>query len=377
MVNCYGYAYPWDVVGDPGFAARVTEAGLDHVVLAASYHSARAATPYHPDHQLVDARHAALYRPVRPEVWAGRRLTPLPPDWVDGPDSFGAAAAVLAAAGLTVSAWVVLTHNSRLGQALPDVAVRNCFGDVYPYALCPGSPEVREYAATLAAEAVRGLELAGISLEACGQLGLNHLSHHEKTAGVWSPAAERLLSVCCCGSCTGGWRERGLDPDTVTAALRDAVLALRDGGSDAPPAELLGDDVAEVLLATRQANTDTLRREVLAGMDAPVTLHGHPDPWATGASPGLTPAAVDEVDGVLLPCWPTGAATADLVTATRKLGASRVDAYVTVLPPADPAELDAHTARLVAAGADGLHLYHLGLASAPGQAALRRVTGSS
>ena len=143
------------------------------------------------------------------------------------------------------------------------------------------------------------------------------------------------------------------------------------------PDDLLGDDVAGVVLATRQANTDTLRREVLAGLDAPVTLHGHPDAWATGASPGLTPAAVDEADGVLLPCWPTVESTADLVTATRKLGATRVGAYVTVLPPADPAELDVHTARLVAAGADELHLYHLGLAGAPGRSALTRITGSA
>lgn len=372
MVSCFGYAYPWDVVGDPGFAERVAGVGLDHVVLAASYHSARAATPYHPAHQLVDARHAALYRPVRPEVWAGRRLTPLPADWVDGPDSFGTAASALRAAGLKVSAWVVLTHNTRLGEAYPDVAVRNCFGDGYPYALCPGNPEVREYAATLAAESVRDVDLAGISLEACGQLGLNHLSHHEKTAGVWSAAAERLLSVCCCGICTGGWRSRGADPDRVQAKLRGAVLDLRDGKTDESPEELLGDDVAEVVLATRQANTDTLRREVLSGLDLPITLHGHPDPWTTGASPGLTPAASGEVAGVLLPCWPTVPATADLVTATRKLGA-RIGAYLTVLPPADPAELDAHTARLVTAGADELHLYHLGLAGAPGQAALRRI----
>lgn len=371
MVSCLGYAYPWDVVGDPGFAARVTEAGLDHVVLAASYHSARAATPYHPDHQLVDARHAALYRPVRPEVWAGRRLVPAAPDWVHGPDSFGTAATALRSAGLTVSAWVVLTHNTRLGQAFPDVAVRNCFGDVYPYALCPARPEVREYAATLAAEAVRDVDLAGISLEACGQLGLTHLSHHDKTAGAWSAAAERLLSICCCGSCSGGWRAGGADPDRVRAQLREAVLDLRDGKPDAG----LDDPTAELVLATRQANTDTLRREVLAGLDAPVTLHGHPDPWATGASPGLTPAAAGEVDGVLLPCWPTAAGTADLVTAARELGAPRVGAYVTVLPPADPTELDAHIARLVAAGTDELHLYHLGLAGAPGRAALTRIAG--
>ena len=45
--------------------------------------------------------------------------------------------------------------------------------------------------------------------------------------------------------------------------------------------------------------------------------------------------------------------------------ASRLAAYVTVLPPhpADPARLAAAWHRLRAAGADDLHVYHAGLAS--------------
>ena len=44
-----------------------------------------------------------------------------------------------------------------------------------------------------------------------------------------------------------------------------------------------------------------------------------------------------------------------------------VEAYVTVLPPADPGEVVDHARRLVSAGARGLGLYHLGLASHRGQ----------
>jgi hypothetical protein len=39
-----------------------------------------------------------------------------------------------------------------------------------------------------------------------------------------------------------------------------------------------------------------------------------------------------------------------------------VDAYVTVLPPAEPADLPDHARRLHKAGATGVSLYHLGLA---------------
>jgi hypothetical protein len=349
-----GHAYPWDVVGDPAFADRAVAAGVSTVALAAAYHSTRAATPLHPDHQLVDARYAALYRPVREQVWRSRRLRPLAPDWLSTSDSFGEAAETLRAAGLRVSAWVVLTHNSRLGTEFPDVAVVNCFGERYPYALCPSWPEVREYAATLVGEAAAGAD--EVSLEACGQLGLTHLSHHEKTDGAFSPDANRWLSVCCCPACRRAWTGRGLDPDEVVGVLRAAVLALAHGRTADVPC-------APDLLACRHSATDELRAAVLERLDVPVTLHAHPDPWATGASPGLTPTAASDVAALLVPAWPTDPATADLVVRAVRTGRP-VEAYVTVLPPAEPAALRDHWRRLRAAGARSASLYHLGLAPA-------------
>lgn len=361
MVRLSGHAYPWDVLGDPAFPDRVAALGLHEVTLAAAYHSTRAATPLHPAHQVIDARYAALYRPVRDHVWGGGRLRPLFPDWTPG-DSFGDATATLSAAGLDVSAWIVLTHNTRLGTACPDVAVTNCFGDVYQYALCPAHAEVRAYAATLAAESVRDVPVAGISLEACGQLGLDHTGHHEKTAGAWTPAQARLLSICCCTACESGWVARGLDPDEVVETLRGAVVAEAE----------LRDDLAAALLATRHESTDLLRAEVLDGLPSgvPVTLHAHADQWVTGASPGLTPTAAKSVDAVLVPAWSTDPATAADVA---RVAGAPVDAYVTVLPPAQPETVVPHVQRLVTAGASRISLYHLGLAPRSRQAVLRQV----
>ncbi|WP_412539388.1 hypothetical protein R8Z50_26540 [Longispora sp. K20-0274] len=403
-----GHAYPWDVLGDPDFPARAADLGVGAVTLAAAYHSCRAATPLHPTRQVVDASHAALYRRVRPEVWSGRRLAPLAPGWLSEPDPFGDAARILATAGLPVTAWVVLTHNTRLGTAHPDVAVVNCFGERYPYALCPQWTEVREYAATLAAEACRDVPVEGVSLEACGQLGLTHLSHHEKTDGAWSPASVRLLSVCCCAACRAAWRARGLDDHRIVADLRAVVRALSASTEvDAPVAELIGAETAAGVLAARHAAATALRGEVLAGLPAGirVTLHASPDPWATGPSPGLAAAVATSpglgvaaspdqtvaaspglavaaspggaaralpgvslpgVAGVLVPAWPTGPGTAAGVAAMRSaVGPEiRVGAYVTVLAPVGLDEVSGHVGRLRAAGADELHLYHLGLAPA-------------
>lgn len=355
------HAFPWDVLGDEaGFAERFARSGADAATLAVSYHTTRAATPLHLARRLVDARHAALYRPVREQVWAGRRLVPQGPDWT-AEDAAGEAAELLRAAGIPVSAWIVLAHNTRLGLAHPDLTVRNCFGERYPYALCPAQPAVREHCALLAAEALRGLPVGGVSLESAGQMGVAHLGCHEKTDGAFPPPVQRLLSICCCDACAASWTAAGLDAGEVLATLREAVLA----------ESWLPDELASALLTARRSATAALLSAVLASVreqapGVPVTLHGHPDPWAAGPSPGLDPALLSDVDNVLVPCWPTDPATAGLVSVLAGAGAT-VDAYVTVLPPARPDDLPAHVARLRDAGAARLSLYHLGLAGSDRQ----------
>ncbi|GHF69082.1 hypothetical protein FHX82_003481 [Amycolatopsis bartoniae] len=335
------YAYPWDVA-TPGFVDRVRELGVDEVAVAVSYHSARAATPWSHTGTAVYARHAAFYRPVREGVWG--KLTPGVPDWTASPDSAGEAVSVLNDAGIPAAAWLVLTHNSLLGQRFPELTVRNCFGERYPWALCPSHEEVRAYAATLVEEALAGLDVSSVILEACGQLGAVHQCSHEKTGAVWSPAVARLLSVCCCDACG------------LADSFRDDVLRLLATGD-----LTTADDPAlrAELLEPRQKATDLLRHAVLAKISAPVTLHADLDPWATGALPGLTPGAAEEVATVVLPCWQPGEG---LVAEARTRLPSKVGigAYVTALGPAP--DLRAYVARLRDAGADQVHLYHLGLA---------------
>ena len=139
------YLYPWDVLGDPDAAARIADLGVDRVALAAAHHAVRAATPHHPARRVVDARHAALYVPVRRATWRGHPIVPRRATaWTGHEDAFGDARAVLAGQGLAVDAWVALTH----APATPEHAMWGAFGDVYRYALCPSAAPVRRYAAT-------------------------------------------------------------------------------------------------------------------------------------------------------------------------------------------------------------------------------------
>jgi len=362
-VKVTGYAYPWDVLED-GFAARARALGVDEVAVALSYHSARAATPWSASRTAVVARHAAFYRPVRPDVWGS--LRPSTPDWVAGDDSGGDAVRLLNAAGIPAAAWIVLTHNSQLGYEHPDVVVRNCFGEAYPWALCPSQPAVREYAATLTAEALAGLDVASVILEACGPLGAVHQHQHEKTDGVWAPAVARLLSICCCDACAAGW---DLDADAVRAQLAEEVRRLIATGDLGLTADDLHLSLIKMLLRVRQKATDQLRAAVLAALPPGIriVLHGALDPWVTGALPGLTPSAPDDVDAVVLFGW-VPAAGADAVAAAREVLPERVaiGSYITAVAAAPVPDIAAYVGELAKAGSAELHLYHLGLAG-PGR----------
>ncbi|MFC7339988.1 hypothetical protein [Saccharopolyspora griseoalba] len=368
-----GYAYPWDVEGD--FAERAAELGVDEVAVAVAYHSARAATPNSARRSSVLAEHAALYRPIG-TGWG--RLRPPSPSWVDGSDRAGEAVAALGRAGVPAAAWIVLTHNSLLGGKFPDVAVRNCFDETYPWALCPARAEVREYAARLTRASLRGLEVRSVVLEACGQLGAVHQHQHEKTDAVWSPAVARLLSVCCCPACAEGWAARGADPQEVRGRLRARVRELIGTGDLTAVDDDLEPALREVLLAARQESADRLRREVLAaaGPGRRVVLHGSTDAWATGALPGLTPHAVGEVDAVVLPCWQATGSDEVARAAADFPGETGIGAYVTAVGP-QAGDVAGHVRRLVSRGAAELHLYHLGLAGPARRPALRAAAGAA
>lgn len=354
-----GYAYPWDVT-EPGFVDRARHLHVDEVAVAASYHSTRAATPWGQETTAIHATSSAFYRPLATGNWG--EIRPLTADWLRSSDPFGDAVAVLSGAGLAASAWIVLTHNSYLGTECPHLAVRNCFGETYPWALCPAHPAVQAYSAQVAAASTRGLTLDGAVLEACGQMGAVHQCEHEKTDGVWSPAVSRLLSICCCDTCAAAW---STPADQVRTMLRNDVRRLLADDLD-QSATALPTALPSELLARRQTSTDTVRRQVLDALPAGLrtTLHGSIDPWATGALPGLTAESATAVDSVVVQCWTPGQATLDMVRTARKQlpDSTALGVYITAVAATPVPDMAGYVDALRRAGAEELHLYHLGLA---------------
>jgi len=379
------YLYPWDVDGDPAAADRIAGLGVTEVSLAAAYHAVRAVTPFHPEHRVVTRDTGVYYRPD-PDRWRGAALRPVDPG--DGhAGSFERAAGALHAAGLRVNAWVVIVHNGRLAAAHPEHAVRNAYGDPYPWALCIGSPEVAGYAATLAAE-IAALDVVDeVELEACGWYGFDHGSAHDKTGGAPPEGTSGwLLDACFCPACASALQDAGVDAGDLTHQVRATLDAgyQRDGLSPAGPGPA-GPGAAGALAAVRAAAAESFLRRVLTAVReaAPgkhVLVHSHPDQREAGSNPGYDPGVLlgpDGADGMILPCPGPAARSAALVQRTAKEtpAGRRIAATfpaVTALG-ADTSQLAAKAAAVLAAGATDLRLYHAGLASAADHSAMRGV----
>jgi hypothetical protein len=362
------YLYPWDVDGDPAAADRIAGLGITEVSLAGAYHDVRAITPFHPAHRIVTRAAAVYYQPdhtrwratrVRPAVSAG-----------SPPGSFERAARRLRAAGLRVSAWLVIAHNETLGAAHPDATVRNAFGDSYPWALCIASPDVREYAATLAAEVASADEVDGIDLEACGWYGFDHLSGHDKTG-----LADPLLDICFCPSCEDAYTAAGLN----VAVLREEVRAAIDARAPLPawadnPVHRVRADLAAGFLRTVAGSAQT------AAPGKPVLVHTHPDPRQVGSNPGFSLPGLGSADGVILGCPASASPAAALVSeGARAYGGGRPLRIAATLPAITatggrPDELPELTDAVLASGATEVRFYHAGLASSMELAAIRKTT---
>lgn len=341
------YAYPWDIVGDPAVFDRVRAVGAERIAIACVYHAVRAATPQHPLHAVVDA--------PRSMDFVGRGIGIPALNVASGPAgaTFEAAAAVCREAGFEVAAWSVLNHID--GIVSSEASVRNAFGDEYSYALCPRSSDTQEYASTVIEHVASVSD--DLVLEATGQLGADHQGAHDKTGHVWEDAwAHRALSWCFCGACRMAMEDRGLRSDDVAAEVRSSVRGgLRLQASTVAVLDELRVEASSSLL-------ETIVTRARAHGVVRLGVHGAPGA-PTGAATALDAAPVDEW---IIPAWDDPANVAVRFAAARdQVGDIPIAAYVSTLAPGSTsAQVNAVVRAATAEGAQSIHLYHLGLASA-------------
>lgn len=230
------YAYAWDLAdhGVGEVVGEISALGLDTVTFAASYHAGKFLRPngkvgkvYFPEDGTVyfrtDPGRYGIMKPVANSLLAER-------------DVLGE---ICADGRVAANAWMVLLHNTRLGEAYPQATVRNCFGDGYVYSLCPAATEVREFAVALCRDVTDTYPVTGISLETPGFLPYVHGFHHEFALVKPNRWLDNRLGLCFCEHCVRGGEAVGIDAGRLKRRIADEIGAYLGSAIDFP------DDMAD------------------------------------------------------------------------------------------------------------------------------------
>jgi hypothetical protein len=247
--------------------------------------------------------------------------------------------------------------------------VRNAYGEMYSYALCPRNDDVREYCRTLVREVLNVGGLRGVVLEASGPMGLSHGGTHDKVAmAQWNPIEEQLLSICFCRACEAAFSSLGVDPVDLSRIIREAP-ARRVTSME----EALG-EYASAVAKYRVCVATSLQHELMEAArevnpSAALTLHASANPWATGSFPASSPEELAWATCAVAHCWNTEVADDEL----RALGAmtEKLGAYLRLDREWD--RVDDDLDRYARLGVRELHLYHLGLMSTTSADAATRI----
>ena len=229
------YAYAWDIaeVGARAFADEIRALGLNTVTLAGAYHAGKFIRPHGRNGKVYFPEDGTVYFRADPKRYG--RIKPVENSICQKHDVFRE----IADTGLAVNAWMVLLHNTRLGEAYSDVTVENAFGDRYVYTLCPSAPDAREYAIALSKDVTENAPVLGISVESPGFAPYVHGFHHEFALMKQNRWFDNLLGLCFCQHCVNGAKGAGIDAVALGAQIRNDVESWLASPLDIP------DDMAE------------------------------------------------------------------------------------------------------------------------------------
>jgi hypothetical protein len=375
------FVYPWDLVdeGIETVAERLRVAGVNTIVVAGSYHAGKFLRPHAPRSRVLFPDDGTVY--FRPSA-ARYRDTPLRPIMnrlVEEHDLFAVLSSRRHETGLDVAAWMVALHNTRLGTAHPEYAVRNAYGDPYYYNLCPSHPEVRAYLVSLLADFTSTYDVQYVDVETAGYLPYPHGFHHEFGLVPPDPWSGLLLALCFCPACARDAAGRGLDGGRIAASVR---LALDDfhGHAGLPHpsdtqgiswflTDLLRDADLAAYLRMRIERVTALVRELRAIIPASARLSVIPSinqplglAWLEGADLSRLAEAADIVEICAYLTDPAQVA-ADIWWARRLVG-PRAALHVVLRPAYPDAPDEGNFQSKVRAvrefGADGIAFYNYG-----------------
>ena len=230
------YAYAWDIVerGVPKVIDEVKGLGLNTITVAGSYHAGKFLRPRGTGGKVYFPEDGTIYFRTDPSRYGA--IKPVANHILGEHDVF---AELTQAGGIAVNAWMVLLHNTRLGEAYPDATVVNAFGDRYVYSLCPSHPAARELAVALCRDVTERYPIIGISIEAPGFAPYAHGFHHEFALVKPNRWLDAQLGLCFCDHCRAGARKAGIDAEGLRSRVGAAIESYLAADIDLP------DDMAE------------------------------------------------------------------------------------------------------------------------------------
>lgn len=245
------YTYAWDLA-EAGVGAAVDEfrtLGLDTVTIAGSYHAGKFLRPHGIGGKVYFPEDGTVYFKADPSRYGA--IKPVANSLLKERDVMRE---LTGHGGIKVNVWMVLLHNTLLGMAHPDSAVRNAFGDPYFYNLCPSAPAARAYAVGLARDVTESYPVFSLSLEAPGFTPYAHGYHHEFALNRPNKWLDTRLGLCFCDHCVAGAERAGIDARRLKAQVAADVSAYLDSDIDFP------DDMAEAFWLADVASDGDLRR---------------------------------------------------------------------------------------------------------------------
>jgi hypothetical protein len=216
------YAFASDLV-DEGMATVldnvVDRAGLGGITMAAAYHHGRDIFPHNPARKVHFLDGGSVFFQPNPNRYRGLTLHPRVSRLARESDVLADLCRAAATRSLRTRAWTVYLHNYALGEAHPEIACRNVFGDLHLTDLCPSNPDVRAYVRALTAD-IASKGVATVVSESLHFHGLEHGFHHERYFIDIGALGRYLLGLCFCEHCMAAARGRGVNSEHLRKQAR-------------------------------------------------------------------------------------------------------------------------------------------------------------
>jgi hypothetical protein len=239
------FAFAGDLV-DEGMAAVLDNvagrAGLGGVTMAAAYHHGRDIFPHNPVRKVHFLEGGSVFFQPNPTRYRGLKLQPRVSELARESDVLADLCREASSRSLQTRAWTVFLHNYTLGEAHPDCACRNVFGDAHLTDLCPSNPDVRAYVSALTAD-IASKGVTAVVAESLHFHGLEHGFHHERYFIDLGAFGRYLLGLCFCDHCMTAARLRGVQVESLRTEARRELERRFDAQPEPEEPELVRERV--------------------------------------------------------------------------------------------------------------------------------------